>query len=186
MGHRALPRDGGRARPRSLWGPVLVYAPEEEQEELVAELERLAVAHGLSRNRAELSEVFSRLRSESCSVFIPPSRLAEPSYFPAEGDPIVSARAVWRLADPDAAFVALDTPPPKLLWVGESEDGTGECFQLTADRKELSPDLAAASAERALLRELLHGVPGKGSGPGHFVLSCPAASFASTRSPNSD
>ncbi len=118
----------------SLWGPVLVYAPEEEQE-LVAELERLAVAHGLSRDRAELSEVF-QIASRELLRFVPPSRLAEPSYFTAEGDPIVSARAVWRLADPAAAFVAFDTPP-ELLWVGESEDGTGECFQLTADRKEL-------------------------------------------------
>jgi len=99
----------------SLWGPVLVYAPEEEQE-LVAELERLAVAYGFSRDRAGFSEVF-RIASRELLRFVPPSRLADPSYFTAEGDPIVSARAVWRLADPDAAVVALDTPP-ELLWVG--------------------------------------------------------------------
>jgi hypothetical protein len=118
----------------TLWGPVLVYSPDEEPE-LLTELGRLADAHGLSRDPAGLAEVF-RVASRDLLRFVPPSRLVEPSYFTAEGDPIVSARAAWRLADRDAAFVALDTPP-ELLWVGESEDGTGECFQLTGDRAEL-------------------------------------------------
>jgi hypothetical protein len=118
----------------SLWGPVLVYAPHEEPE-LLAELERLEVAHGLPGNGADLSEVF-RVASRGLLRFVPPSRFAEPSYFTAEGDPVLAASAVWRLANPEAAFVALDAPP-ELLWVGESEDGTGECFQLTANRNEL-------------------------------------------------
>ena len=150
----------------SLWGPVLVYAPEEEQE-LVAELERLAVAHGLSRDRTELSEVF-RIASRELLRFVPPSRLAEPSYFTAEGDPIVSARAVWRLADPDAAFVALDTPP-KLLWVGESEDGTGECFQLTADRKELLARRPPLPPNALFFESSYTGFPER-IGTGTFVL----------------
>ena len=142
----------------SLWGPVLVYAPEEEQE-LVAELERLAVAHGLSRDRAELSEVF-QIASRELLRFVPPSRLAEPSYFTAEGDPIVSARAVWRLADPDAAFVALDTPP-ELLWVGESEERNRRVLPAHRRQEGTPRPTAAAAAERALLRELLRGVPGE-------------------------
>ncbi|MHB8692113.1 MAG: SEC-C domain-containing protein [Solirubrobacteraceae bacterium] len=118
----------------TLWGPVLVYAPDEEAE-LLAELERLAAAYGLSRDRAGLSEVF-RLASRELLRFVPLSRSAEPSLFTAEGDRVVVARARWSLADPDDAFWVLDAPP-ELLWVGESEDGTGECFQLTGDRAEL-------------------------------------------------
>ena len=150
----------------SLWGPVLVYAPDEEAE-LLAELERLAVAYGLSRDRAELSEVF-RIASRELLRFVPPSRLAEPSYFTAEGDPIVSARAVWRLADPDAAFMALDTPP-ELLWVGESEDGTGECFQLTADRKELLARRPPLPPNALFFESSYAGFPDR-IGTGTFVL----------------
>ena len=69
----------------TLWGPVLVYAPDEEPE-LRAELERLADVLGLPREPAGLREVF-RLASRELLRFVPPSRLAEPSYFTAEGDP---------------------------------------------------------------------------------------------------
>ncbi|MGZ4357198.1 MAG: YecA family protein, partial [Gaiellaceae bacterium] len=83
----------------SLWGPVLVYAPDEEAE-LLAELERLAAAYGLSRDRAKLSEIF-RIASRELLQFVSPSRLAEPSYFTAEGDPIVSASvAEWKPISP--------------------------------------------------------------------------------------
>ena len=81
--------EGGPAA--TLWGPVLVYAPDEEAE-LRAELERLVEAHGLSRHPARVTEVF-RVASRELLRFVPPSRLVEPSYFTAEGDPIVSARA---------------------------------------------------------------------------------------------
>lgn len=118
----------------TLWGPVLVYAPDEEPE-FLTELERLAGAHGLSRDGAGLFEVF-RCASRELLRFVPPSRFLEPGYFTAEGDPVVAARATWSLVDPDDAYVVLDAPP-ELLWVGESEDGTGECFQLTGDRAEL-------------------------------------------------
>ena len=106
----------------TLWGPVLVYAPDEETE-LLAELERLAAAYGLSCDPAGLSEVF-RSASRELLRFVPPSRSVEPSLFTAEGDPVVAARATWSLVDPDDAFRVLDAPP-ELLWVGESEDGTG-------------------------------------------------------------
>ena len=151
----------------TLWGPVLVYTPDEEAE-LLAELERLAVAYGLSRDRAELSEIF-RLASRELLRFVPPSRLAEPSYFTAEGDPIVSASVVWRLADPDAAFMALDTPP-ELLWVGESEDGTGECFQLTANRKELLARRPPLPPNALYFESSYEGFPGR-IGTGTLVLA---------------
>lgn len=118
----------------SLWGPVVVYLPTEEPE-LLEELERLAREHGLSRDPSGLSDA-CRVASRELLRFIPPSRSVEPSLFTAEGDPVVHARAVWRLADPEAAFVELDAAP-ELLWVGESVDGTGETFQLTGDRAEL-------------------------------------------------
>ncbi len=118
----------------SLWGPVLIFEPDEEPE-LRAELERLASEHGVPRAPAGLAEVF-RIASWELLRFDPPSRSIKPILLTAEGDPIVPARAVWKLVDPAAAFVTLDLPPD-LLWVGESEDETGECFQLTADRAEL-------------------------------------------------
>lgn len=117
----------------TLWGPVLVHAPDEEAE-LLAELERLAEAHGLPHDPPGVFEVFL-VASRELLRFVPPSRLSEPSYFTAEGDPVAAARAIWSLVDPDDAFAVLDAPP-ELLWVGESEDGAGECFQLTGDRAE--------------------------------------------------
>lgn len=119
----------------SLWGPVVIYLPAEEPE-LVTELERLAAEHGLARDPSGLAEA-CRVGSRELPRFVPPSRLVERSLFTAEGDPVVLARAVWRLADPESAFAALDAPL-ELLWVGESEDGPGEVFQLTGDRAELT------------------------------------------------
>jgi hypothetical protein len=152
----------------SLWGPVLVYAPDEEPK-LRAELERLAHAHGLSRDAAGLAEVF-RVASRELLRFVPPSRSVEPSYFTAEGDPIISARAAWRLADPDAAFVALDTPP-ELLWAGGSEEeGTGDCFQLTADRAELLARRPPLPPNALYFEGSYAGFPDR-IGTGTFVLA---------------
>jgi hypothetical protein len=153
--------------PATLWGPVLVYAPDEETE-FLAEVARLAEAHGLSRDPAGLSEVF-RLASRELLRFVPPSRLAEPSYFTAEGDPVVSARAMWSLLDPDDAFVVLDAPP-ELLWVGESDDGTGECFQLTADRKELLVRRPPLPPNALFFESSYAGFPDR-IGTGTFVLA---------------
>jgi hypothetical protein len=151
----------------TLWGPVLVYAPDEEAE-FLAELARLAEAHGVSRDPAGLSEVF-RLASRELLRFVPPSRLAEPSYFTAEGDPVVSARATWSLLDSDDAFMVLDAPP-ELLWVGESEDGTGECFQLTGDRKELLARRPPLPPSALFFESSYEGFPDR-IGTGTFVLA---------------
>ena len=154
----------------TLWGPVLVYAPEEETE-FLAELERLADACGLSRDPGDpvgLSEVF-RLASRKLLRFVPPSRLVEPSCFTAEGGPIVSARATWRLLDPEDAFLALDAPP-ELLWVGESDDGSGECFQLTANRTELLARRPPLPPNALFFESSYDGFPDR-IGTGTFVLA---------------
>ena len=151
----------------TLWGPVLVYAPDEEAE-LRAELDRLVGSHGLSRDSARVTEVF-RAASRELLRFVPPSRLVEPSYFTAEGDPIVSARARWSLLDPDDAFRVLDAPP-ELLWVGDSEDGTGECFQLTVDRKELLARQPPLPPNALFFESSYEGFPDR-IGTGTFVLA---------------
>ena len=151
----------------TLWGPVLVYTPDEEAE-LLAELERLAAAYGLSRDPAGLSEVF-RLASRELLRFVPPSRSVEPSLFTAEGNPLVAARATWSLVDPDDAFIVLDSPP-ELLWVGESEDGTGECFQLTGDRAELLARRPPLPPNALFFESSYVGFPDR-LGIGTFVLA---------------
>ncbi len=151
----------------TLWGPVLVYAPDEEPE-LHAELERLADLHGRPRPPTGLSEVF-RLASGELLRFVPPSRLAERSYFTAEGDPVVAARSRWSLVDPDDAFRVLDAPP-ELLWVGESEDGTGECFQLTGNRAELLARRPPPPPNALFFESSYEGFPDR-IGIGTFVLA---------------
>lgn len=150
----------------TLWGPVLVYAPDEEPE-LRAELERLTKVHGLPRDPVGLREVF-RLASRELLRFVPPSRLAEPSYFTAEGDPLVAARAAWSLVDADDAFRVLDAPP-ELLWMGESEDGSGECFQLTGDRAELLARRPPLQPNAVFFESSYEGFPDR-IGIGTFVL----------------
>jgi hypothetical protein len=150
----------------TLWGPVLVYAPDEEPE-LRAELERLADAHSLPRDPTGLSRVF-RLASRELLRFVPPSRAAEPSYFTAEGDPVAAARAAWSLVDPDDAFRVLDAPP-ELLWVGESEDGSSECFQLTGDRAELLARRPPLPPNALFFESSYEGLPDR-IGIGTFVL----------------
>jgi hypothetical protein len=161
---RVMPGDPAAT---TLWGPVLVYAPDEEAE-VLAEVARLAQAHGLSRDSTGLSEVF-RVASRELLRFVPPSRLAEPSYFTAEGDPVVCARARWSLLDPDDAFMVLNTPP-ELLWVGDSEDGTGQCFQLTGDRRELLARRAPLPLNAVFFESSYAGFPDR-IGTGTFVLA---------------
>jgi hypothetical protein len=165
-------------RPLTLWGPVLVYAPDEEPE-LRAELDRLADVFRLPHDPVGLGEVF-RLAGRQLNRFVPPRRLAEPSYFTAEGDPLVAARAVWSLVDPEDAFRVLDAPL-ELLWVGESEDGSGECFQLTGDGAEL---LAGGPRCRRTRSSSRAPTQASRTGSGSEPSSSTAASSASMRSPS--
>ncbi len=118
----------------SLWGPALFYAPGEEPE-LLAELERLAGAHGVAAGRDRLGGVF-RVAGLELMRFVPVSRRLERSFFTTEGDQIVNAGASWKVVDAAAALDLLDCPP-ELAWVGESEDGSGETVQWTRDREQL-------------------------------------------------
>jgi hypothetical protein len=113
-------------------------------------------------------EVF-RLASRELLRFVPPSRLAEPTYFTAEGDPLLAARAAWSLVDPDDAFRVLDAPP-ELLWMGESEDGSGECFQLTGDRAELLARRPPLPPNAVFFESSCEGFPDR-IGMGTFVLA---------------
>jgi hypothetical protein len=115
----------------SLWGPALFYKPDEEPE-LLAELERLAGAH---RIPAGTDHVF-RAAALELMRFVPAGRLAEPSFFTAEGDPLVDGRASWQITNAATALELLDDPP-ELAWVGESEDGSGEAIQWTVPREQL-------------------------------------------------
>ena len=91
MGRAPLPGDVRASRPRRCGDRSSTYLPDEEAE-LLAELERLADEHGLSRDPGGLTEAF-RVGSRQLLRFVPPSRSAEPSLFTAEGDPVVHARA---------------------------------------------------------------------------------------------
>lgn len=118
----------------SLWGPVMLFAPAEEPE-LTAELERLADAHGIHGDSDRFARVL-HVAALELMRFVPASRRVEPSIYTVEGDPVVDGRASWDIADPAAVLELLDCPP-ELAWVGESEDGSGETFQLTVERAKL-------------------------------------------------
>jgi hypothetical protein len=157
----------------SLWGPVLVFAPDEEPE-LLAEVGGLAKAHRLRSDPPGLAEA-CRVASRQLLRFVPPSRLVEPSLFTTEGDPLACAHARWRLADPEAAFALLDDPP-ELLWMGESEDGGGECFQLTADRAALVARRSPLPPRALCFESSYEGFPDR-IGVGTFVLAGCALRF---------
>jgi len=65
--------------------------------------------------------------------------------------------------------MVLDTPP-ELLWVGDSEDGTGESFQLTVDRKELLARRLPLPPNALFFESSYEGFPDR-IGIGTFVLA---------------
>jgi SEC-C motif len=144
-------------RAPSLWGPVLFYAPDEEPE-LVAELERLADAHGVA-GPDRLAGVF-RVAALELMRFVPASRRVERSFFTAEGDQLVDGRASWQVGDALAALELLDSPP-ELAWVGESEDGSGEAIQWTVERAPLLADRPPLPAGAICFESSLTGLPGR-------------------------
>lgn len=86
--------------PESLWGPVRLFAPDEEPE-LLAELRRLAGVDGAGA-RADLE---AALREHWLDLirFRPPSRELERSYFTPEGDPMAHGQATWEVREPAEA-----------------------------------------------------------------------------------
>ncbi|MGH2833927.1 MAG: SEC-C domain-containing protein [Solirubrobacteraceae bacterium] len=142
----------------SLWGPVSLYAPHEEPE-LVAELHRLAATHGLPSNPRSITEVF-HVDTLDLMRFVPPSRRVEPSFLTAEGDPLVDARAIWTVTDASRALDLLDCSP-QLVWVGDSDDGTGEAIQLTCDRAQLVAGRPALPPGALCFESSLTELPGR-------------------------
>lgn len=117
------------AHGHELWGPAAIFTAAEE-EEIVAEVERLADERSIPP-----SAVFRSCAAELLR-FAPPSRTTPPSFFTFEGDEVVAAHARWVLED-DEAGVALERHPD-LVDVADTEDGEGICLEWTAPRVELA------------------------------------------------
>jgi hypothetical protein len=131
------------ARGHELWGPARIFEASEE-EELVAEVHRLAAEHSLTPYAT------FRVHAAQLLRFSPPSRSAAPSFFTFEGDEVAEAHARWKLLGDDAAMVF--ECHPDLVDLADTEDGEGICLEWTAPRRELAarrPELPA----RALLLE---------------------------------
>ncbi len=88
--------------PRSLWGPVRLFAPDDELE-LLAELRRLAgVEGGDAGTKAELDAAF-REHGLELMRFQPSRRNVARSFFTPEGDPMAHGQATWRVLEPARA-----------------------------------------------------------------------------------
>ena len=111
-----------------LWGPVGIFEASEE-EELVAEVERLAGEHSIS-----LQSAF-RVCAAQLLRFSPPSRHTPPSFFSFEGDEVVDAHARWEL-DADAARML--ERHADLVDMADTDDGEGICLEWTGSRRELA------------------------------------------------
>ncbi len=95
--------------PESLWGPVRLFAPDEEPE-LLAELRRLAGVDAAEADAKAEFEVTFRRQALELMRFKPPSRDVQPSYFTPEGDPMAHGRAAWAVhehAEAEARMRAL-------------------------------------------------------------------------------
>jgi hypothetical protein len=112
-----------------LWGPAAVFQASEE-EELVAEVHRVAAERSVTPEAAFRHCAAELLR------FSPPSRHAPPSFFTFEGDDVLEVHARWELGSDDAA-IALERHPD-LADVADTEDGEGICLEWTAPRRELA------------------------------------------------
>jgi SEC-C motif len=88
--------------PRSLWGPVRLFAPDDEPE-LLAELRRLTGAEGEDvAAKAELDAAFRECALELMR-FRPPRWNVARSFFTPEGDPLAHGQATWRVTEPARA-----------------------------------------------------------------------------------
>lgn len=118
--------------PPTLWGATRIFKADEE-EELFAELARLARAAGAREDRAGLTTTLSR-GSLELFRYQPPSSTAERSFYTLEGDPLLEGRASWRLSDPVEARARL----ADLGGLDEAERAEGTIgIDMTAPRAEL-------------------------------------------------
>lgn len=117
----------------ALWGGAAFYEPNEE-DEILAELARIAEADGLGAGPAGLAAALTAgARQMAC--FVPPSRLAERTFHTLEGDPVTFAEATWQLRDRAAALRAL-CGTPELTSRPEDEDGH-DVFDWLVRRRDL-------------------------------------------------
>jgi hypothetical protein len=107
----------------SLWGPVAVFAPDEE-DELVDELRQLSA-------REDPERAWRRCWRDLVT-FRPRSRDWPAEVLTVEGDTLVGGHAAWEIVDDEAAFEQLDHP---LEYVGEDERGA-EVFEWLIPRTE--------------------------------------------------
>jgi hypothetical protein len=112
-----------------LWGSTAIFQAGEE-EELVAEVHRLAAEHSISPHATFRACAAQLLR------FSPPSRHATPSFFTFEGDELSQAYARWKLAGDEAW--AIFERHPDLVDMADTDDGKGICLEWTAPRRELA------------------------------------------------
>lgn len=118
----------------SLWGPAQFYEPSEE-DELLAELRRIAKQHDLGVDAAGVRAAL-RVGAGQLVCFIPPSRDAERVPYTLEGDPVVMAQATWQVREPDLAFSALRTAR-ELAFDGATDDEKAVTFEWLTSRRGL-------------------------------------------------
>ena len=126
----------------ALWGGAAFYEPNEEAE-ILAELQRIAKAHGLGTDAAGLAAALDAgAREMAC--FVPPSRLAKRTLHTLEGDPVALGEATWRLRDRAAALRALCGTSELTLRRADDDtlrraddDSSGSAFDWLARRRDL-------------------------------------------------
>lgn len=84
--------------PESLWGPVRLFAPDEEPE-LLAQLRRLAGVDAAGADAKVEFEAAVRQQALELMRFRPPSRDIQPSFFTPEGDPMAHGQAAWEVRE---------------------------------------------------------------------------------------
>jgi SEC-C motif len=118
----------------SLWGAAQFYEPSEE-DELLAELRRIAEEHDLGVDAAGMATALCSGAGELL-CFIPPSRRAERLPYTLEGDPVVMAQASWQVRTPDLVFRALRTAR-ELTFDGATEHEQAVTFDWLTSRRGL-------------------------------------------------
>jgi hypothetical protein len=154
-----------RDNPASLWGPVVLYAPDEERE-LIVEVERLTGALGIAAD--DRSEALEGAALELMR-FVPPRRRAARTFFTVEGDPIVDGQARWALSDVAAVLERLDSPP-QLALVGPAEGHDGMTLQWTVERARAVERRGSLPGGAVCLESSLTALPGRVC-VGTFVLT---------------
>jgi hypothetical protein len=136
----------------TLWGAAALYEPSEE-EDLLAELERIAAARGRGTGPDALAMALRDGASELLR-FLPARRRARRVPYTREGHVAVDATASWRVRDPGAAWDML-SQAPELSSAGESEDGEGLVLNWLTSRSGLSARRGTLPAGAMLIETTL-------------------------------